>query len=348
MKTFYIKLYANFFIFRSILSSLFPLIACLIFHWSIGNHPTNVKVGIVSDEFVNYDECLNSSSTQLMNDNICKLNKISCRYIDELFKSHEFDFISFYKNFEDAKTDVKKGKLIGFVYFNVNYTFSMEKKLKSISDNEEGSDIDLKSFNDSKIIAVNDNTNLHLAIHFYNEIYNTYETFMNHLKKDCNITKLETPSTLHFLSPIYGTGNMSGHDQVGIKAFLVFLYFGCVLNSIMVFVEDRTSGCWNRTLLTGIESLELLIAHFIIHTLVLLLNVTMIFTLSYWIFPYMHLVNFQPTIVIFILVGICGLLLGIMLGTFIESYMIVALVLNMIIISSYLFLGKISLIFLFL
>lgn len=307
------------------------------FHFTVGHHPTAVKLGIVSDEFTDYQECSNLTTFTLTDDNFCKLNKISCRFIAEIEKTHQIEQLIFYDNFEAAFKDGKRGKLHGIIFFNVNFSIATQEFIAATDER----DLDEGVLENIRINVYTDSTNFFIKYHFNNVFHPVYDSFMKNLKNDCEIHDKVDFNPLKFLLPIHGEMTINVHDRLALRGFLTFFFFGAMLNTIMVFMEDRLSGCWNRTLLTGVNSSELFIAHCAVHLVVLIMQLICIITFAIWI-KVLSLNTHQPTILIFILVGFCGLLLGIMVGCWLKSFVAAALTINYIALVNYILSGEYS------
>lgn len=58
------------------------MISTIIFHNSVRDTFVGLKLGVVSDELMNYRDCFDDSlNTAIWRNQSCELTKISCRYI---------------------------------------------------------------------------------------------------------------------------------------------------------------------------------------------------------------------------------------------------------------------------
>lgn len=66
------------------IATLIPLIGCICLHFGVGGRIRGLALGIVNNEAEDY-ECFNKSLiTTMIHGYSCKLNKVSCRFINEL------------------------------------------------------------------------------------------------------------------------------------------------------------------------------------------------------------------------------------------------------------------------
>lgn len=62
-----------------------PFIGIICLHNTMGGNPKGLVLGIVDEEITNLQECSNKSlKTFELEDYECRLNKISCRFINEI------------------------------------------------------------------------------------------------------------------------------------------------------------------------------------------------------------------------------------------------------------------------
>lgn len=64
---------------------IFPLFQISCYYLAIGNIPSNIKVGVLNEERINYDGCYNKSmGTTHFRGKSCNLHKVSYRFLDKL------------------------------------------------------------------------------------------------------------------------------------------------------------------------------------------------------------------------------------------------------------------------
>ena len=82
-----------------------PLCFMICFKYGVGANPKNISFGIVSDELESCDICLNRTLMTFALDGFdCKVNKISCRFINEINESFAVKVGDFFKIFHDFVT----------------------------------------------------------------------------------------------------------------------------------------------------------------------------------------------------------------------------------------------------
>lgn len=289
----------------------------LLFNATMGRNPVGLKIGIVSDELANFEECNNqflvtTNLTIVDDEELCLLDKISCRFISEI--SSEIGVKKIYGSFEDGIGDIESGNTIALVYFVSNFSYSTQRFFEGLVGEDEDVIDDIL---DSKEIKIHiDRTDFHSSNFIEKKLYDVYEIFIKSIAKSCNL--VDTKYDLNFMSfekPIYGESDINIRNHMGPMAMLMFFYFGMLANTITTFIDDRKTGCWNRTFLSGISSLEYLFCHAFVHIIIAMFQLILTIWMLFYLYPHSQETEHVWLIVmLFALAGICGLSFGIALG----------------------------------
>jgi ABC-2 family transporter protein len=236
---------------------LMTLLNIVFFYWAIGENPTGLKLGIVSDEIRGFGDCKNKSLiTAFAHDFTCDFNKISCRFIDEI--SDEYADKIFFTNADDAYEAVKRGKIMAFLHMKSNFTESSHAAL--FGDFDEFSPERSNQFIDFYL----DQTDFQLFVFLERKIFNAYDNYSRSLMKDCGLSANLGSSPMKFEKPIFG--NLESNFKLFMApVFLMVMVFFQSLNSNTTSIcDDRKNGLWNRTMLSGVTPAEILLSHFVV------------------------------------------------------------------------------------
>lgn len=280
-----------------------PLITILLFLVAIGGNPKDLKIGIVNDE-IESKRCENSILKVKRVDKTCQLSEISCSFISELNQSEQMDaIIIYYESLEKALKEARKGNIISILYFHQNFTKSFEGSfLNEIEDDN--------FIENSQIEVFMDKTNYQLTNFFIHNLFGVYKNFSANVMMLCGYkTKLGLlPMT--FMQPIYGSFNSDFKSFMSPPMIIVIMFYIAACLNAFVFLDERLSGFWNRTLLSGVNVFELILSHFIVQTIVLVIQLFEIFFLTKLIFPLQEYDKMILIILIFNSVQFCGLFFG--------------------------------------
>lgn len=176
----------------------FPIFQLVCFYVAVGSNPIGLKLAIVNDEVRNIADCMNSSLvTTRINNDTCDLNKVSCRFINQLNDSVAIKH--YYQTFDEAYRDAKKGKVIGVIYFAKNFTESMSVI------RDDGRFAEEATFFSSEIQVYMDKSDQQLTFFLEKKLRQTYQEFTEKLMSDCEYPVKLGNIPINFEPPIYGS-----------------------------------------------------------------------------------------------------------------------------------------------
>jgi hypothetical protein len=135
--------------------------------------------------------------TTRINNDTCDLNKVSCRFINQLNDSVAIKH--YYQTFDEAYRDAKKGKVMGVIYFAKNFTESMS----AIRD--DGRFAEEATFFSAEIQVYMDKSDQQLTFFLEKKLRQTYQEFTEKLMGDCNYPVKLGNIPINFEMPIYGS-----------------------------------------------------------------------------------------------------------------------------------------------
>ncbi|XP_058467891.1 ABC transporter G family member 20 [Malaya genurostris] len=293
---------------------LFPIFQLVSFYVAIGGDPKELRLGIVNDEVNNIQECFNQSLTitSYHNDYECDLYKTSCRFLDHLNRTVAIQ--EYYNDFNSAFEAAKKGKVWGFIYFNENFTES----LQDVRDNVREANPD--SFLSSEIKVYLDKSDQQVTFYLEKKILETYKQFAETLMSECNLPKQLANIPMSFEEPIYGTFNDEYTAFMAPGVVMTMIFFLATLITATIFISDRLEGIWDRTLVAGITALELLLAHIITQTSIMLLQCIEIILLATFVFDVQNQGSNVTVVGLLMLLGFAGMLYGLLISIFCDAH----------------------------
>lgn len=98
------------------------------------------------------------------------------------------------------------------------------------------------------------------------------------------------------------------------------IFFLATLITSTIFITDRLEGIWDRTLVAGISTTELLLAHIITQSSVMFLQCIEIVILSAFIFDTQNHGDNATVIVLLMMLGFAGMLYGLFISIFCDSH----------------------------
>lgn len=293
------------------------MVGAVLFNYTIGDNPKNLKLGIVDYEIKSLSQCYDPSliTTKINNDTgICHLNMVSCRFLEILTKEDFVDLIWF-SSYDNAFRAAKRRDTVGFVTFSSNFSASTQALLESKDHENESELLDNREIN----IKI-DETEFFLTLHMRHKFYESYHNYTLELMKDCNILTRLNLSPIQFLKPIYGKYVLDMKQYVGPVVTLVFYMFTFVAVTISTFIDERQKGIWNRTFLCGVELSEMIFAHIAFNMVAGVIHLFTFIPLMLWYYPATRTIGMGLIVVYYLLFGMMGMILGIMGGASFNDY----------------------------
>ena len=94
---------------------------------------------------------------------------------------------------------------------------------------------------------------------------------------------------------------------------------GTMMTSTII-ITDRLEGVWDRSLVLGVNTIEILLSHFLLQTVLLLFQVFEMILLSFWIFDMENNGDMLYVILILVLVGMTGMSFGFLISIICGSH----------------------------
>ncbi|EAT33290.1 AAEL014428-PA [Aedes aegypti] len=293
---------------------LYPIFQLVSFYIAIGGDPKDLRLGVVNDEVNNIQECFNRSliTTYYHDEYDCDLYKISCRFLDQLNRSVAIQ--EHYESFDDAYKAAKTGKIWGFIYFSDNFTESLQDVRDNVRDANPG------SFHTSEIKVYLDKSDQQVTFFLEKKLIETYKEFAERVMSDCHLPKQLANIPITFEDPVYGSFQDEFTDFMAPGVVMTMIFFLATLITATIFITDRLEGVWDRTLVAGITALELLLAHIITQTSIMLLQCVEIILLATFIFDAQNQGSNITVVGLLMLLGFAGMLYGLLISIFCDAH----------------------------
>lgn len=294
--------------------TIVPIIQIVFFYLAIGGNPIGLKLGIVDHEITSFDDCTNSSLiTTFVHDDTCDLHKVSCRFLNDL--TDDVAIKVFYNSVDEAYADARRGRIIGIIAFAENFTESLTHV------HEMRGKADEVTRNNSKIKIYMDQTNQQLTFFLQRRLYDVYKMYSEDMLVDCDLPKKLDNVPIEFLQPIYGTYDADFKQTMAPAMIMVMIFYIAAGLTVAIFIHDRKQGFWNRTLLAGVNSAEMMLAHIMIQSIILMIQVLEVIILVGLVFQSENHGSFFIVTLMFALLGWSGMFFGLMLSCVCDNFM---------------------------
>ncbi|KAG5331765.1 ABCGK protein, partial [Acromyrmex charruanus] len=289
---------------------LLPIIQVSLFIVAIGKDPKGLKIGVVNDEAGNCDYGNNFGN--VWNDEIiCHFSNLSCRFL------HFNDSIAtqeYYDDIHEATYAVQNGKLNGLMYFSQNFSEALQIRME---DAISAKDSDLLA---SQIQVFLDMGDMLIGLHIRNKLFYHFLEIYEEVMKDCKYSpKLANPP-IRFEKPVYGRTDLNYADFLAPSFMLILIFSLANTVSISVIITDRLEGIWNRSIVQGVRTDEILLSHILIQSIIIIIHTAMIMLLYFSIWGLECKGSIFDVIILTFLMGFCGLMYGFVISIMWKNY----------------------------
>lgn len=301
-------MFQNFYFSGVTFMAIVPILQIVFFYLAIGGYPIGLKIGIVDDEMMNYEDCFNSSliTAFVDKDDSCTLQHVSCRFLNQFNDSIAIKVP--YKTYDEAYADAKRGKIIGFIHFAPNFTESLNT-LQTL-----GREADSGSVDNSRINFRMDQSDLQLTFYMQLTFYQIYKDFVQNMMGDCNLPIKLGTIPVSFEQPIYGDFKNDFKQSMAPPMIMVMMFYIASGLTVAIFIADRKEGFWNRTLLAGVSLKEMMLVHVLTHSVVLVVQLLETIILSAYFFGAENKGSTVAVIFLLMMLAYSGMFFGILLS----------------------------------
>lgn len=289
---------------------IFPIVQVAVFFSAIGGDPTGLKMAVVNQEIGDCNGGINHGKIiYSMNDSTCDYVDLSCRFLHAF--SPNITENEFYDDLNSAFDAVKHGKAVGVLFFGKKFSTSLQDR----RDNLTSSLID-----SSQIDVFLDMANRQIALHVEKKLYEIFFTTYENIMDECKISKKIAQLPVRFETPIFGSIDQKYSTFVAPGFLLTVTFFLATAVSSSVIISDQQEGIWSRSLVQGVKTSEILIAHLLTQLSVILIQVTVTLCISFLQFNLGCKGSMITVIFMIMLMGICGMCYGFLISVCCTSH----------------------------
>ncbi|XP_048514725.1 ABC transporter G family member 20 isoform X2 [Athalia rosae] len=291
----------------------FPLLQTFLFFNAIGRDPRNLHMAVVNEEAGN---CNSSSMWGEINydveTDVCEFVDLSCRYL------HGFDESivtkDYYPDQATAFEAVTGGRAVGLMYFARNFSQALQSR------RDDGRYVSSEDLESGQIQISLDMGNRQIGLWLKKKLYDRYFEIQEEVLTACNTSPRQGDLPLRFQEPIYGEKDQKFSMFMAPGFLLTVVYFLATSLTSAIIITDRLEGVWDRSLVTGITTLEILGAHILMQFGVTIIQATLILTVSFVGFELPCKGPLLGVIVLILLTGFCGMCYGLFISIMVSTH----------------------------
>lgn len=282
---------------------MLPVTQIPIFCLAIGHDPVDLPVAVVNYETNNVVNCQHALS--------CGHTQLSCTYLGYLEKRALT--LVYYNSEDEARESVLKGKTYASIVVRRNYSAAMRNR---VDDWQYTDDWDMEA---SEIDVFRDVSNMHIANQLLVYMYDTFQTFIRDYLESCGINKKVLTVPVHWETPVYGV-QYPNFTEFALPGILVIItFFLAVATTSFGMLMERNEGSYERTFVTGITELELLLGHIICQSTITTAQVVLSLLCAFVMFDMTHKGSFVIIVFLMLFTAFCGMWFGLCISCVVSN-----------------------------
>ncbi|XP_057380012.1 ABC transporter G family member 20-like [Daphnia carinata] len=281
-----------------------PAFQATIFNVTLGREPKGLKMGIVNDE-------VDASQGRVCNYTTdCTYSMLSCRYL-RYIKDNIIQIP--YDNVADALQAGKDNEVWGFLHFGHNFTEEFELR------QTDGDSANLENIIRSRINVKMDSTNQQIDVFIEKWLLEGFGDFFKDFMVACGNQPEAGYLPVVFEDPIYGNKETPYTEFMSAGLIISVIYFMGVSLTAGVFVAERKQGLLDRSLVAGVQMIEILMGYLINQFTVMVGQTALVFIIMLLVFDTPCHGNLALAVFVTFLQGFVGMCFGLLIATMCED-----------------------------
>ncbi|KAK4875923.1 hypothetical protein RN001_012345 [Aquatica leii] len=277
-------------------SLILPVLSMLVLLIAIGDDFKDINIAVVNNE-----ELKSSCDVIKTTKETCSFSYLGCRFLSTLKEPSIHK--NMYENTEVALRELEKGNV--WAVLNIPKNFSTAFRAR-IDDGIHASETDL---NMSQITVWVDFTNKQIGNSIKIKLIEEMFNLQNNILNECSYPTAYL-TMFDFKELFYGKESDKFTTFLVPGILLTVIFFMSITNTVDTIISDRVGGLWDRSLVAGVTTVEILLAHFITQLVIVLIQVLELMILTFFIYKIKYEGNFLEIMVILLAGGVCGMTYG--------------------------------------
>ncbi|XP_034939322.1 ABC transporter G family member 23-like [Chelonus insularis] len=287
---------------------IFPLIQINAFFNTIGGDPKDLEIAVINHETMNCN--VNDYTGQVIyspEDRTCEFIDVSCRFLNAF--NNFVDNVK-YDNFGKAIKAVKKGDVVGAIFVGKNFSKSLRDRIDYyIPEDLTGGDIEVTL----------DMSDHHIGTWLEKNLRDKFAQIYRDLLEECKLPRrlMNLPVNIN---EMFSKEDATYQDFVVPGCLNTLLFFIAASVSSAIIITDRHEGIWNRSLVQGVTTTEILLSHILSQLIIVVIQVGVTVIITFAQYDYEYHGSLGTIIFLLFLMGICGLCYGFVVSVFCTSH----------------------------
>jgi len=262
-----------------------PAIQVILFCICIGADPFNIPLAVVNED-----------------------NQVLSRqFLDNLdpyiVTQHKFADV------DDGKTAVRNGSMWGVLHIPENFTLALIKRMTL------GEDVDDKIIEESTIKVYPDLTNQQISYTMERSFKDAFQVFAKKALETYGRNPQLAEFPLAMGEPVYGELKHQGYLEYMCPGVIVSIsYIMATGLTALAFILERRDGLFERSLVAGVDTLQVLVAHALTQIIVVVVQIVFVLVFTFLVFEVPSRGPFIWVVLLLLLQGTTGMAFGLVVS----------------------------------
>ncbi|XP_069695763.1 ABC transporter G family member 20-like [Periplaneta americana] len=291
----------------------FPVLELLAFFFAIGGEPQGIKLAVVNDELGNVTNCKEYSSHYptkpiLHEDQSCDYYGLSCNYLDRLNQTKVY-----FEDMETALESVRRGISSGVLHFSSNFSKELHKR------QDEGKDASNTTIRLSELGVNLDMSNRQIALSVEKNLLETYLDFAADAMRTCNLSAKLAKIPMQFKDPVFGAVDQNYTEFMAPGLVISMVFFLSTILTATIIITEKNEGVWDRSIVAGVTTTEILISHIMTQVVSMLLQVVIVLVVTFGVFRIPCHGSYTTMAILIALQGFSGMCFGFLVSVICDN-----------------------------
>lgn len=265
---------------------ILPAVQVILFCLCIGGDPFDVPLAVVNDEVI-------PQASRFFLDAI---DKKTIRQVP-------------FNNLSEAIESVRRGETWGAIHIPDRYTQYLQERLT------HPADVMSEKLENATINIYPDLTNLHLAL----AMENTFrEAFIKFARDTLNMFGYDPEAAelpIRVEEPVYGTLKRNGYLEFMAPGVVISITYVMATGlTALAFILEKRDGLLERSLVSGVTTSQILLAHASVQVLVMIIQISLVLTFTFFVFEIPSNGPFLWVVLLILLQGCTGMGFGLLVS----------------------------------
>lgn len=214
----------------------------------------------------------------------------------------------------------------GVIHIMEDYSLALKKRVTGMGDlalaqftGFTGTKVTNDTVYNSTIHVYLDMTNQQVGFTLQMRLAEAFQAFASSVLASCDIPDSVTSLPIQFETPVYGSNEPTFTEFMAPGVILSITYFMAVGLTSISFIIERKEGLLDRSWISGVTSLEVMLAHVVAQFVVMVVQVTFVLVFMLLVFQVPARGPILWVVTLTILQGICGMAFGLLVSALCDN-----------------------------